>query len=371
MTDLRLEHLTLYNFKNYEEASLHFSARFVVLAGNNGAGKTNVLDAIHYLSSSKSYFNPIDSQNISLGQEQCAITGDFAKGDQLEQIVCSIRKNQRKVMKRNYKEYDKLADHIGLFPVVMITPYDIELIWEGSEVRRKFLDTTLSQLSRPYLDRLMAYNHALLQRNNLLKSFARGGNYSRELLEPWDFQLEEHASFVHEQRNSFLAEFIPCFCEVYTAICGVSESMNIVYESDLHDKSMAELIDQNANRDKILERTSAGVHRDDLLFVVDQRPIKKFASQGQQKAFLFALKLAQYKFLSTHMKINPILMLDDLFDKIDELRIAGILNWLVEQDTGQVFITDTHMQRVPDILRQRQIEFQVMHVSAGAVSMVG
>lgn len=370
MTDLRLEHLTLYNFKNYEEAALDFSAQFVVLAGKNGAGKTNLLDAIHYLSSCKSYFNPVDSQNIAQGHEQCAITGEFVRGDQHEQLVCSIRKNQRKVVKRNYKEYEKLADHIGLFPVVMITPYDIELIWEGSEVRRKFLDATLSQLSRPYLDRLMAYNHALLQRNNLLKSFGRGGKYSLEVLEPWDFQLAEHASFVHDQRKSFLTEFIPCFCEVYAAICGNAESMNIVYESDLHEKSMAELLEQNAGRDKILERTSSGIHRDDLLFTIDQRPIKKFASQGQQKSFLFALKLAQYKFLSSHMKIKPILMLDDLFDKIDESRIAGILNWLVEQNTGQVFITDTHMQRVPEILQQRKIDFQLIQVSEGTVSMV-
>lgn len=369
MSDLFLEHLSLYNFKNYEVAALDFNTQFVLFAGNNGSGKTNILDAIYYLSTCKSFFNPIDSQNILFGHEQCSVTGEFRKAGHHEQVVCSIRKNQRKVVKRNFKEYDKLADHIGLFPVVMITPYDIELIWEGSEVRRKFLDATLSQLSRQYLDQLMGYNHALLQRNNLLKSYGKSAKISAELLEPWDYQLTAYAGFVHDSRKKFLEDFIPCFREIYSAICDGSESMDIIYQSDLNEADMATLLLQNADRDRILERTASGVHRDDLHLIIDRHPIKKFASQGQQKSFLFALKLAQYKFLASRLGLKPILMLDDLFDKIDESRMSGILNWLSGNDCGQVFITDTHLERIPTILRSRSLNFQLWKVSQGNVSV--
>ncbi len=367
MSDLFLQHLSLYNFKNYEEAALNFDAQFVVFAGNNGSGKTNILDAIYYLSSCKSFFNPIDSQNILFGHEQCSVTGEFMKAGHHEQVVCSIRKNHRKIVKRNFKEYEKLADHIGLFPAVMITPYDIELIWEGSEVRRKFLDATLSQLSRQYLDRLIAYNHALLQRNNLLKSFGKSGKFSSDLLEPWDYQLEEYASSVHADRKKFLEDFIPEFRKVYAAICDSKEEMDVVYQSDLSDSDMATLLSNNADRDRVLERTSAGIHRDDLLFTIDQHPIKKFASQGQQKSFLFALKLSQYAFLSSHLKLKPVLMLDDLFDKIDQSRMSGILDWLSDNNCGQVFITDTHAERIPEILRVRKLKYQLWKVSHGKV----
>jgi DNA replication and repair protein RecF len=368
MGELFLEHLSLYNFKNYEEAALNFDAQFVVFAGNNGSGKTNLLDAIYYLSNCKSYFNPADSQNIIFGHDQCSITGDFIKDDHHEQVVCSIRRNQRKIVKRNFKEYDKLADHIGTFPVVMVTPYDIELVWEGSEVRRKFLDATLSQSSRSYLDQLMAYNHALLQRNNLLKSFGKSGKFAADLLEPWDAQLCAYAGFVFEKRKEFLRDFIPDFREVYAAICNGREVMDIEFQSDLNDKEMNEILKDNVHRDRLLERTSAGIHRDDLNFLIDTHPIKKFASQGQQKSFLFALKLAQYKFLAAHLGLKPVLLLDDLFDKIDELRISGILNWLSANHCGQVFITDTHTDRIPAILQSRGLKFQLWKVADGKVT---
>jgi DNA replication and repair protein RecF len=369
MTDLYLQHLSLYNFKNYEEAGLDFKSQFVCFAGNNGSGKTNLLDAICYLSTCKSFFNPVDSQNIFFGNDQCSITGNFRKDEQLEQVVCSIRKNQRKIVKRNFKEYEKLAEHIGLFPAVIITPYDIELIWEGSEVRRKFIDSTLSQLSRHYLDYLVAYNHALLQRNNLLKSFSKGG-YSKDMIEPWDFQLADKATFLFSERKKFLEEFTIRFNEVYQEICGGIELTGIDYKSDLEHKDMLTLLTENAERDRFLERTSSGIHRDDLEFLINGYALKKFGSQGQQKSFLFALKLAQYEFMSQHLGVKPILMLDDLFDKIDEKRMTSILDWLSARGVGQVFITDTHLTRIPDILEKRGLDHEVWAVDRGKVHKI-
>jgi DNA replication and repair protein RecF len=367
MNDIRLERLALYNFKNYTEASLEFSEQVICFVGNNGSGKTNLLDAIHYLSSCKSFFNPVDSQNILTGNDQGSITGEFMRDGIPEQLVCAIRRNQRKVVKRNYKDYEKLSDHIGLLPSIIITPYDIELIWEGSEVRRKFLDATISLHSRTYLEHLLAYNHALLQRNNLLKTFASKGGYMSELLEPWNYHLAENGGYLFEHRKRFLDEFIPGFAKIYEVISGGNEVTAIAYESDLHEAPMADLLARNADRDRMLERTSSGIHRDDLDFSINGLPLKKFGSQGQQKSFLFALKLSQYLFIREHQQVNPILMLDDLFDKIDEARMDHILKWLSENRVGQVFITDTHLQRIPSLLTANGFGYEVWQVENGSV----
>jgi DNA replication and repair protein RecF len=367
MKELYLEHLSLYNFKNYSEAVLDFSSQVVCFVGDNGSGKTNLLDAIHYLSTSKSFFNPIDSQNIRLESEQCSISGELRRDGHPEQIICTLRKNLRKVMKRNFKEYEKLADHIGLIPAVIVTPYDIELIWEGSEIRRKFLDSTISALSRPYLEHLIAYNHALLQRNNLLKAFGKNGKYSAEALEPWNYVLSDKGTFIFEERKKFIAEFVEEFSVVYRLISGERELTGLHYDSDLFEMNFDDLLLRNADRDRMLERTSAGVHRDDLDFTIHGNALKKFGSQGQQKSFLFALKLAQYQFIRHHQGLNPILMLDDLFDKIDETRMNQILDWLAKNDVGQIFITDTHIKRIPDILKSRNMSYEVWEVNQGSV----
>lgn len=367
MKDIRLERLTLYNFKNYEDAALEFTQKIICFTGNNGSGKTNLLDAIYYLSFSRSFFNTIDSQNIKTGQEQASITGEFLRDDIPEQIVCALRKNQRKVFKRNFKEYDKLADHLGLLPAVIVTPYDIELIWEGSEVRRKFLDATISLQSKPYLEALLAYNHALLQRNNLLKHFGQKGGYSYDLLEPWDYHLIEHGGYLHEQRKLFLLEFKQEFNAVYQTICSGKEQTDITYESELFERSMDKILRDNRDKDRILERTASGIHKDDLNFTIEELPIKKFASQGQQKSFLFALKLAQYHFIRNHSGNTPILLLDDLFDKIDETRMMQILRWIKENEVGQVFITDTHQKRIPELLNNMELTNEIWEVSNGTV----
>jgi len=365
MKDIRLERLTLYNFKNYEEAQLDFDCQVICFTGNNGSGKTNLLDAIHYLSLCRSFFNHIDSQNIKIGHEQASITGEFLRDEIPEQIVCALRKNQRKVFKRNFREYDKLSDHIGLLPAVIITPYDIDLIWEGSEARRKLIDSTISHQSKTYLESLLAYNHALLQRNNLLKTFGKQGNFTYEIIEPWDYQLIEHGNFIFEERMKFTSEFVMTFRDVYSTICGGTEVADIKYESELQHSSLESLLKKNVEKDRILERTSSGIHKDDFEFIIDEMPIKKFASQGQQKSFLFALKFAQYQYFRIHKEYNPILLLDDLLDKIDQSRLMQILHWLKENKAGQIFITDTHVDRIPTLLESVEMPHQVWEISNG------
>ncbi|MFM7728501.1 MAG: DNA replication/repair protein RecF, partial [Flavobacteriales bacterium] len=297
MSNIQLQKLSLYNFKNYEELQLEFNTTATCFVGLNGSGKTNLLDAIYYLCNCKSYFTSADAQNIRLGNDQFVVTGEFDRQGQSEQIICSVRRGQRKIFKRNFKEYDRLSEHIGLLPCVMITPYDIELIWEGSEVRRKFLDVAIAQLSRGYLDDLIAYNHALLQRNTVLKTYARQAHFPDEFIEIWDAQLVERARLIHEARSAFLQKFLPVFRRVYGEIANADEDVSLHYDSELNEQTMEQLLSANLKRDRLLERTSAGAHRDDIDFLLGGQPLKKFASQGQQKTFLFALKFALYLFI--------------------------------------------------------------------------
>jgi DNA replication and repair protein RecF len=370
MAEIQLLNLTLYNFKNYESLNIELHPGINCFLGNNGSGKTNLLDAIHYLSNCKSYFNPVDSQNIIFGGDQFAITGEFLRNGQSEQIICSVRRNQRKIFKRNHKEYERLAEHIGHLPCVMITPYDIELIWDGSEVRRKFLDSTLAQLSRGYLEDLIAYNHALLQRNTVLKTYSKQAHFPDDFLEVWDVQLAERATRIHEARNSFLRDFQVVFQRVYREISGAAENVSFHYSSELNDATMEQLLRNNNRRDKMLERTSAGVHRDDLEFLMEGHILKKFASQGQQKSFLFALKFSQYLFIKEWALVKPILLLDDFFDKIDEQRVANIMRWISANDVGQLFITDTSPIRMPEILNAANVPFKAWQTSGGKLEVV-
>jgi DNA replication and repair protein RecF len=365
MDDLRLQRLTLYQFKNYDEVNFEANARIVCFLGANGSGKTNLLDAIYYLCTCKSYFNPIDSQNIAFNQQQFAITGEFTKAEQQEHVVCAVKRNQRKVFKRNHKEYERLLEHIGLLPCIIITPYDIELIWEGSEVRRRFLDSTISQLSKAYLEELVAYNHALLQRNTVLKTYSGNAHFPEEFIELWDMQLIQRGTFIYEKRTEFLKTFTAIFNRVYNELCGGAETVSIVYESELLSNSMEEILRDNRKRDRQMERTTAGVHRDDLSFLINGHPLKKFASQGQQKTFLFALKFAQYLVIREHMQINPMLLLDDFFDKMDERRVSNMLDWMERQGMGQIFITDTGLRRVPEMLSARGMDFEAWEVNHG------
>jgi len=362
-----LKQLSVINFKNYAEAELSFSEGVNAFMGNNGAGKTNLLDSIHYLSLCKSYFNPIDSQQIKQGQDFFIITGAFDRDDQQEAIACSVKRNQKKQFKRNKKDYQRLADHIGLLPLVMISPYDISIIIEGSDERRKFIDNVISQTDNHYLDELITYNKVLANRNALLKQIADTGKYDPGLLEVLDEQLTASGNRIFEKRKAFMEGFTTIFNQHYLFLSENAEQVELTYESQLLTDDFAALLKKNIEKDRALERTTAGIHRDDLQFVIHGMPMKKFGSQGQQKSFLIALKLAQYSFLTRQKGFKPLLLLDDIFDKLDDQRVTKLMQMVSDNNFGQVFITDTSPTRVERIFKEIGVPVKLFKVKEGEI----
>lgn len=362
-----LQRLSLINFKNYEEASLTFSPTVNAFTGNNGAGKTNLLDAIHYLSLCKSYFNPIDTQQIKQGADFFMVQGVFELQGKQETIACSLKKNQKKQFKRNKKEYQRLADHIGLFPLVMISPYDVSIVMEGSEERRKFVDNAISQTDRNYLDELIQYNKCLANRNALLRQIAHTGKYDPALMEIYDEQLSASGTVIYHKRRDFMAHFAEIFNQHYTFLSEGAEEVSLVYDSPLHEDTLPNLLQKYVEKDRILERTTMGIHKDDLVFSIHGMPLKKFGSQGQQKSFLIALKLAQYTYLKQQKGFEPLLLLDDIFDKLDDLRTRKLMQKVSAHDFGQIFITDTSRQRIETIFEEIGEEVAIFDVEKGRV----
>ncbi|AXG72711.1 DNA replication/repair protein RecF [Flavobacterium arcticum] len=346
-----LKKLSLLNYKNIVESDYEFDAKINCFVGKNGVGKTNVLDAIYHLAYGKSYFNPLAVQNIRHGEDFFVIDSTFEKNDRTENIVCSLKKGQKKVLKRNGKPYDKLSEHIGFIPLVIISPSDNDLILEGSETRRKFIDSVISQLDAPYLQQLINYQKVLSQRNALLKYFALNHTFDKDTLSIYNEQLNGLGHSIFEKRKRFLEDFIPIFNHHHETITGQAENVNLGYQSQLHDKSLSTLLDENLQRDRVLQYTSVGIHKDDLSFEIDEHPIKKFGSQGQQKSFLIALKLAQFEFIKKQSGVSPILLFDDIFDKLDETRVAKIVQMINNKTFGQIFITDTHPERTEEIVK--------------------
>lgn len=363
-----LKNLSLINFKNYDEAELSFAEGANALTGNNGAGKTNLLDAIHYLSLCKSYFNPIDSQQIKQGRDLFMLQGTFEKNGSDELISCGIKKNQKKQFKRNKKEYQRLADHIGLFPLVMISPNDISLILEGSEERRKFMDTVISLTDANYLDELIIYNKNLQNRNALLKQIAETGKYDPTLLEIFNEQLVRAGTKIFEKRKAFMETFTEVFNQHYQYLTDEAERVSLVYESQLLSEDFAQLLKKSVERDRIMQRTTQGIHKDELIFEIHGMPMKKFGSQGQQKSFLIALKLAKYSFIYQEKKFKPLLLLDDIFDKLDDLRITKLMRMVSEDDFGQIFITDTNAERVQQIFKEIGVALKLFHIDKSIVT---
>lgn len=363
-----LKHLTVFNFKNYTESSLAFLPEVNAFTGANGAGKTNLLDAIHYLALCKSYFNPIDSQHIKKGSDWFIVQGEFQRDQSPDLISCSLKRNRKKQFKRNKKDYQRLADHIGLFPLVMISPNDVAIVTEGSEERRKFMDNVISQTDNHYLDILIQYNRILLQRNTLLKQVREKGVMDLGLLEVLDLQLAEMGTQIFKRRNKFMAEFLPEFKRYYTFLTAEVEEVALAYESPLTETDFIVLLKNNLQKDRVLERTSQGIHRDDLVFTIHQdMALKKFGSQGQQKSFLIALKLAQYSFLKNKKKYKPILLLDDIFDKLDENRTKKLMQLVSEKEFGQIFITDTDPQRITAIFNEIEQPIRIFEVKSGTI----
>lgn len=357
-----LKKIALFNYKNFSEANFEFDSKINCFVGKNGIGKTNVLDAIFHLSYGKSYFNPLAVQNIKHGEEFFVIDGEFEKKDRTEQIVCSLKKGQKKILKRNGKQYDKFSEHLGFIPLVIISPADRDLIIEGSETRRKFIDSVISQLDSIYLHQLIQYQKILNQRNALLKYFALNQVFDAETLSIYNEQLDGYGQTIFEKRTAFLADFVPIFNKHHHAITGSEETVQLVYESQLSEKNLAVLLQENISKDRVLHYTSVGIHKDDLSFEIDNYPIKKFGSQGQQKSFLIALKLAQFEFVKKQSGENPILLFDDIFDKLDEIRVGKIVEMVNNDNFGQLFISDTHPERTEAIIKSTHQSYKIFNL---------
>ena len=354
--------LSINNYKNYNEINLSFSPKINCFVGQNGVGKTNLIDSIYYLSMCKSFLNPIDNQNIKHGEEFAVLQGGFFRNEKEEKIYCSIHKQKKKKVKKKKKDYRKLSEHIGFLPVVMISPIDTNLISGGSEDKRKYMDRVISQYDKDYLNNLIKYNRALNQRNQLLKSFAEHNTFDPESLELWDDQLIQLGSEIYKKRVKFAEELVPIFQYYYGIISGNSEKVELEYKSQLNETGFRKLLTDALQKDRIVQYSTAGTHKDDLEFTIEQFPLKKAGSQGQQKTFLVALKLAQYDFIKKIKGFRPILLLDDIFDKFDHQRVEKILKNLAQDHFGQIFITDTSEDRLKKLLDESNIDYKLFFI---------
>ncbi len=365
-----LKKLGLTNFKNYELDEMEFSPRINCFVGNNGVGKTNILDAIHYLSLTKSFFNNIDSISIRHGEDYFIIQGTFNRDDEDDNVYCAFQKQKQKLLKRNGKEYQKLSEHIGRYPVVMISPADSVLISEGSEERRRFMNKIISQYNAEYLDSVLKYGKALQQRNRLLKDFRSSGRFDEDSLSVWDSQLVKYGNYIHSERSALVTELIPVFQEYYDMISSGRERVKLNYRSHLSEGDYSEMLVSTLQRDRILEYTTAGVHKDDLTLEMNDHPVKSLGSQGQQKSYLVALKLAKFDYIKRKSGFSPILLLDDLFDKFDSERVEQIIRLVGNHRFGQIFITDTNQDRLHEILSSHNTDYRLFRIASEGVKEV-
>lgn len=366
-----LQRLQIVNYKNYREVAIDFSSKVNCFVGNNGAGKTNLLDAIYYLSFCKSYFNGVDSQNICHDLDFFALHGRYvslADQESTDLVSCILKRNDRKVIKFNKKEYTRFADHIGKIPLVMVSPYDVDLINEGSEFRRKYFDSVLSQFDKSYLNDIVQYQKILLQRNALLKKFGETRTFNLPSLQIWDDQMVVLGKRIHEKRKTFLEEFQPIIQRFFEVISGGTEMISVKYESQLYKDDFANLLQSACENDRHAQYSTVGIHKDDYSFLMDGYPLKRYGSQGQQKTFLVALKLAQFETTTNVAKVNPILLLDDIFDKLDDKRVGALINLVGNNAFGQVFITDTQSERISSIFNTHSIDHAIFNVSSSAIT---
>lgn len=361
-----LKHITILNYKNLEQVELDFSDKVNCFIGQNGMGKTNLLDAVYYLSFCKSATNPIDSQNIMHGQDFFMVQGLYATDEgEPEEVYCGMKRKQKKQFKRNKKEYVRLSDHIGLIPLVMVSPADSDLISGGSEGRRRFVDVVISQYDKEYLDALIRYNKAMNQRNMLLKGEQEP---DEELMEVWEEMMAAAGEVVYKKRSAFIDEFIPIFQSFYSYISQDKELVDLSYESHAMQGNLLNQLRESRQRDRIMGYSLKGVHKDDLSMLLGNYPIKKEGSQGQNKTYLIALKLAQFDFLRrTGSNTTPLLLLDDIFDKLDASRVEQIVKLVSGDRFGQIFITDTNRDHLDKILKKIEGENKVFAVEDGAI----
>jgi DNA replication and repair protein RecF len=358
-----IDRISILNFKNIEEADLSFSPKINCLFGNNGMGKTNLLDALFYLSFTKNHTNLSDSQLIKHDQEFCVLQGFYLNEGTTEEIYCGIKRKQRKVFKRNKKEYERFSEHIGVVPTVMISPADTDLIRDGSDERRKFVDMVISQYDREYLRTLIHYNKVLQQRNSLLKENTPVSDDS--LFEIMEEQMVKDGEIIHRKRLKFIEGFLPIFQSYHRKICNKGEAVDLQYDSQLNDFPLNQLFADKREKDKILGYTSVGIHKDDFLFLIDNYLIRKTGSQGQNKTYLIALKLAQFSYLVRKGSSIPILLMDDIFDKLDAQRVEQIIGLVAQPEFGQIFITDTNRKQLDEILAGMSRDYKLFQVENG------
>ena len=357
-----IKNLKLFNFKNHSEKSFDFSPEINCFVGNNGAGKTNILDALHYLSMTKSFLGNLDAQNILHESDFFAIEAEIQGEEKNDIIKVQLPKEGKKIIKKNDKTYERIADHIGFLPSVMISPYDSNLISDGSESRRKFLDAMISQTDSDYLFALIQYQKTLQQRNALLKYFAKNRTFDLDSLEIYNEPLTKFGTQIFEKRQRFVASILPTIQHFYEIISKGNEKVTVIYESNLNEQNFEEILSENLEKDRVLTYTSRGIHKDDLRFEMNGNLIKKFGSQGQQKSFLIALKLAQIKRIKDITNKNPILLLDDIFDKLDDNRVSQLIELVNQQNFGQIFITDTHRERTESVVKRINEESKIFQI---------
>jgi len=358
-----LQQLKLSEFKSYEAQTFDFSARLNCLTGLNGVGKTNVLDAIYFLCLCRSHAGLNDRHLVRHGSGFFRLEARFETPEGAVKMVAKYPLGQRKEISRNDVPFERLADYIGQFPVVMIAPDDVALVQEGSEDRRRFLDATLSQISPEYLQNLLVYNVLIKHRNALLKQFAEQRRFDSVLLESLDRQIPIPAQYIYEARKAFVERFQPLFLEYYAAISGSKETVSVAYDSDLHKGSFEAIWSAALEKDQVLQRCTAGPHKDDLALFMDGQPVKKFASQGQLKSYLLALRLAQYEVLRQEKGVSPLLLLDDIFDKLDAQRVHQLVALLIEHNFGQIFITDTQRERLEAVIASFSTDYRIFEVT--------
>lgn len=364
--------LSLINFKSHSEVSFDFSPQINCFVGNNGAGKTNILDALHYLSVGKSFLgnsdlNNILSQKLEDGSQKTmdffVIDSEIKNEEKEDLIKILMPKESKKVIKKNDKTYDRLADHIGYLPSVMISPYDSNLISDSGESRRKFLDAMISQTDSVYLFDLIQYQKTIQQRNALLKNFAKNRYFDKDSLEIYDDPISNFGTRIFEKRKEFVENLNPIVQHYYDIISGGKEKVSVVYESHLSDNTFQELLSNSIDKDRVLTYTSKGIHKDDLIFEMNGNSIKKIGSQGQQKSFLVSLKLAQINRIKELTGKSPILLLDDIFDKLDDTRVSQLIELVNKENFGQIFITDTHKERTENVVKRIHEESKIFEIS--------
>ncbi|MFP4664253.1 MAG: DNA replication/repair protein RecF [Bacteroidales bacterium] len=361
---MHVKHISILNFKNIGEFEADFSSRFNCFLGDNGVGKTNLMDAIYYLSFTKSHFNAIDRHNIRHGEDMFVIQGSYdVKGEEIK-MLCGLKKHSKKQVKRDGKLYEKFSEHIGLLPLVFITPSDTDIIHLGSELRRKYLDGVISQYDKYYLQQLIQYKRALEQRNALLKKLSPDNPYDEDALLIWDERLVSSGAYVHQKRKEAVDALIPIFNRYYNLISGEAENVKLTYKSKLFDKPLNELLKENRQRDLLMQHTTTGIHRDDVEFELNGHPLKRTGSQGQEKTLIISLKLAQFDFIFKTIDIRPLLLLDDVFDKLDASRISQLVNLLSDEKYGQVFFSDTSRERLPGLLKHIDVDVRIFNIES-------